>query len=151
MLRADAQTTADGPDNNGTAGPATPRSFAWFAEDQARPAQDHSAGQPTPGSGPPATTRTVPKVVHGAADGTRTRALPESSQARPIASRLTAEGRPVSRRALRSEGVKGSNQALNALAHRIKAELADAAALPAGLEDAVPRSLSLPAEGGPGR
>jgi hypothetical protein len=40
------------------------------------------------------------------------------------ASRLTAAGRPVSRRALRSEGIRGSNQALNALARTINAELA---------------------------
>ncbi len=61
------------------------------------------------------------------------------NQARLIASRLTAAGKPVSRRALRSEGIKGSNQALNALARRINAELADAG-LPAELEDAAPRS-----------
>ena len=63
MLRADAHTAADGPDNNGTAGPATPRSPAWSAEDQAGPAQDQTAGQPTSGSGPPPRTRTVPKAV----------------------------------------------------------------------------------------
>ena len=67
-------------------------------------------------------------------------ALAEISQARLIAGRLTAEGRPVSRRALRGEGVKGSNQALNALARRINAELADAAARPAGPEGGAPRS-----------
>ena len=78
-------------------------------------------------------------MVHGTADRTRTPALAEISQARLIASRLTAAGKPVSRRALRSEGIKGSNQALNALARRINAELADAA-LPAELEDAAPRS-----------
>jgi hypothetical protein len=49
---------------------------------------------------------------------------------RLIASRLAAAGKHVSRRALRSEGIKGSNQALNALAARINAELADAATLP---------------------
>ena len=140
MLRADAHTAADGPDNNGTAGPATPRSPAWSAEDQAGPAQDQTAGRPTSGSGPPARTRTVPKaVVHGTAGRIRTPALAEISQARLIASRLTAAGKPVSRGALRSEGIKGSNQALNAVARRINAELADAA-LPAELEDAAPRS-----------
>jgi len=49
---------------------------------------------------------------------------------RLIASRLAAAGKYVSRRALRSEGIKGSNQALNALAARINAELADAETLP---------------------
>jgi hypothetical protein len=130
MLRADAHTAADGPDNNGTAGPATPRSPAWSAEDQAGPAQDQTTGRPTPGSGPPARTRTLPKAVHGTAGRTRTPTLAEINQARLIASRLTAAGKPVSRRALRSEGIKGSNQALNALAHRINAELADAAGPP---------------------
>jgi hypothetical protein len=44
MLRADTHTAADGSDNNGTAGPATPWSLAWSAEDQAGPAQDQTAG-----------------------------------------------------------------------------------------------------------
>jgi hypothetical protein len=136
MLRADAHTAADGQDNSGTVGPATSRSQAWSADDQAGPAQDHSTGQPTSGSGPPARTRTVPKAVHGTAGGTRTPTLPETDQARLIASRLTAAGKRVSRRALRSEGIKGSNQALNALAARINAELADAAALRAGSDGA---------------
>jgi hypothetical protein len=140
MLRADAHTAADEPDNDGTAGPATPRSPAWSAEDHAGSAQDHSAGQPTSGSGPPARTRTVSKAVHGTADGTRTPTLPETDQARLIASRLAAAGKRVSRRALRSEGIKGSNQALNTLAARINAELADAAALRASPDGAAARS-----------
>jgi len=37
-------------------------------------------------------------------------------QARLIARRLAATGKPVSRRALRSAGVKGSNESLSALA-----------------------------------
>jgi hypothetical protein len=45
-------------------------------------------------------------------------------QARIIALRLAAAGKPVSRRALRSGGVTGSNQALNALARTINTELA---------------------------
>ena len=45
-------------------------------------------------------------------------------QARVIARRLAATGKPVSRRALRSSGVTGSNEALNALARMINAELA---------------------------
>ena len=104
-----------------------------------RPRTTAQAGR-RPGPVPRARTRTVPKaVVHGTAEGTRKPALAEINQARLIASRLTAAGKPVSRRALRSEGIKGSNQALNALARRINAELADAAR-PAGLEDAAPRS-----------
>jgi len=130
MLRADAHTTADGPDDKGTAGPVASRPPAGSAEDQPGPVRDQAAGQPTPGSGPPAKTRTVSKGIHGTADRTRTPAAAEISQARLIASRLTAAGKPVSRRALRSEGIKGSNQALNALVRRINAELADAAATP---------------------
>jgi hypothetical protein len=42
MLRADTHTASDGPDNNGTAGPAAPRSPAWSAEDQGTgPGPDH--------------------------------------------------------------------------------------------------------------
>ena len=131
MLRADAHTAADGPDHAGTAGPATP----WSAEDQAGPTQYRSAGQPRSGSGPPARTRTAPKTVHGTADEARTPTLPGTDQARLVAGRLITAGKRVSRRALRSEGIKGSNQALNALATRINAELADAAALPASQDD----------------
>jgi hypothetical protein len=130
MLRADAHTAADGPDDTRTAGPVASRSPAWSAEDRAGPVRDQAAGQPTSGAGPPAKTRTVPKAVHGTADRTRTQTLPETDQMRLIASRLAAAGKHVSRRALRSEGIKGSNQALNALAARINAELADAATLP---------------------
>jgi hypothetical protein len=132
MLRADAHTAADGPDHAGTAGPSTP----WSAEDQAGLAQDQSACQPRSGSGPPARTRTAPKAVRGTADEARTPTLPGTEQARLVASRLTTAGKRVSRRALRSEGIKGSNQALNALATRINAELAEAAALPASPDDA---------------
>jgi len=136
MLRADADTTADAPDH-GTGGPATP----WSAEHQAGSAQDQSAGQPRSRSrsrsSPPARARTAPKAVLGTADQeARTPTLPETDQARLVASRLTTDGKRVSRRALRSEGIKGSNQALNALATRINAELADAAALPASPDDA---------------
>jgi hypothetical protein len=88
-----------------------------------------------PGPIPHLGTRPVPKAVDGTAYETRTAPLPETDQARLIASRLTAAGKRVSRRTLRSEGIKGSNQALNALAARINAELADAA-LPARPDDA---------------
>jgi hypothetical protein len=44
--------------------------------------------------------------------------------ARGIARELAGAGQRVSRRALRSRGVKGSNEALNALALRLSAELA---------------------------
>jgi hypothetical protein len=50
-------------------------------------------------------------------------AHPQKQQALRIALELGDAGRPVSRRALRSGGIKGSNEALNTLAHMIKAEL----------------------------
>jgi hypothetical protein len=128
MLRADADTTTDAPDQ-GTRGPAVPRSPAWSAEDQAGAAQDQAASQaPLGGSGPPAGTTTA-QQDHSARAAT---AVPSGiSQARVAASRLTAAGRPVSRRALRSEGIRGSNQALNVLARTINADLAGTAIVPA--------------------
>jgi hypothetical protein len=48
-------------------------------------------------------------------------------QARMVARRLAAAGKPVSRRGLRSSGVRGSNEALNALARLITSEMAGAA------------------------
>lgn len=138
MLRADAGTTADAPDH-GTGGPAGPRSLAWSAEDQAGVVQDQTAPQAPPArSGPSARTRPAPQPDHD------TRAATASasgiSQARVAASRLTAAGKPVSRRALRSEGIKGSNQALNALARAINAELAGIAVVPARPGNAVART-----------
>ena len=129
MLRADAGTAADGLDNR-PGGPAVSRSPAWSAEDQAGAARDQAMPQaPLPGSGPPAETTTAPQQDH---DPNATASSPAGiNQARAVASRLTAAGRPVSRRALRSEGVRGSNQALNALACTINAELAGIALVPA--------------------
>ena len=49
-------------------------------------------------------------------------------QALLVALRLAETGRPLSRRALRSGGVSGSNEALNALARAVNAQLANAAA-----------------------
>lgn len=45
-------------------------------------------------------------------------------QAHLIARRLAAAGKPVSRRALRSGGIRASNAALSALASTINTELA---------------------------
>jgi hypothetical protein len=53
-------------------------------------------------------------------------AEPKMDQARVIARRLAADGKPLSRRALRSDGVKGSNDALSRLAREINAELGNA-------------------------
>ena len=138
MLRADADAAADAPDH-GTGGPAGPRSPAWSAEDQEEAAQDQTAPQAPPaGSGPSARTRPAPQQDHDARAATANAS--GISQARVAASRLTAAGKPVSRRALRSEGIRGSNQALNALARTINAELAGIAVVPARPGNAVART-----------
>jgi len=54
-----------------------------------------------------------------------------NEEALRIARKLAAEGRPVSRRALRCSGVKGSNANLNALARLLNAELAAGQEMPA--------------------
>ena len=138
MLRADAAAAAADTPDSGIGGPVVSRSPAWSAEDQAGAAQDQAAPMaPLAGSGPPAGTMTA-QQDHSARAAT---AVPSGiGQARVAASRLAAAGRPVSRRALRSEGIKGSNQALNALACTINAELAGTAVAPARPGNAVVRT-----------
>lgn len=102
------------------------------------PGQNGAGPGHPPTSGPPAGTTAVPQPDHDAA--ATAPALSGTGQARLAARRLTAAGKPVSRRALRGEGIKGSNQALNALASMINAELAGAAALPARPGNAAARS-----------
>jgi hypothetical protein len=138
MLRADAGAAADGPDH-GIGGPAVSRSPAWSAEDQVGAPKDQvTPPDPLAGTGRSAGTRAAPQQDHNARAAT---AIPSGiGQARVAASRLTAAGRPVSRRALRSEGIKGSNQALNALARRINAELAGIAVVPARPGNALVRT-----------
>ncbi len=135
MLRADAGAAE--PPGNRSPGPSTPRFLACSCEDQAGPAQDQAAPQaPLSLAAPgPSGTRTASQQ-----DRDATAAAPSLSgigPARLAASRRTAAGKPVSRRALRSEGIRGSNQALNALARMINAELAGPSALPARPGNAV--------------
>jgi hypothetical protein len=128
MLRADS---AAGATDNRIEGPATPRSPG----DRGVPGPDQAAdGQALTAASPPAGTRLSPHQDHGATART-TRPDPRAGQqradhARVIGRRLAAAGKPVSRRALRSNGVKGSNEALNALARKISTELAAAPAPP---------------------
>jgi hypothetical protein len=137
MLRADAGAAADGPDS-WTGKPAVSRSPAWSAENQADAAQDQAAPQaPLAGSGPLAGTTTAPQQDHDARASASSLGI---SQARVAASRLAAAGKPVSRRAQRSEGIRGSNQALNALARTINAELAGTAVAPARPGNAMVRT-----------
>ena len=135
MLRADAGIAADAP-GHGTGGPAVSRSPAWSAKYQADVTQDQAAPMaPLAGSCPSARTRVARQQDHDARAATASPA--DIGRARLAASRLTAAGRPVSRRALRSEGIRGSNQALNDLARAINAELAGAAVVPARTGNAV--------------
>jgi hypothetical protein len=76
----------------------------------------------------PGQTLTLPqRDVHGLAEypaPAPRAAEPDIDHARGIARELAGGGQRVSRRALRSRGVRGSNEALNALALRLSAELA---------------------------
>jgi hypothetical protein len=132
MLRADA-----GP-GHGTRGPAAERPPARSPEDQAGPGPDQTASAGTSAeTGPPAKTATVPRQdLRRAGPKTNTPGQTETNQARLTASRLAAAGKPVSRRALRSRGIRGSNAALNALAREINAELAGTSRVVPGLDGA---------------
>jgi len=125
MLRADAVHSPD----TGTGGPATPRSSAWSldlsAGDQGGPNQDHARDGRF---GSPVDARRFLPQEPGV-DARTTAPEPRDAwhqmdQVHLIARRLAAAGKPVSRRALRGGGVRGSNAALNALARTINTELA---------------------------
>ena len=137
MLRADAtprgRTGHPGPQDRRVLVPARP------GGDRDGPARDQAAGLPTSGCGPPARTRTVSKGVHGTADRTRRPTPAEISQARLIASRLTAAGRPDSGVPCAVRG-QGSNQALNAWRPGSTPSWQTLQPLPAVLEDAALRS-----------
>jgi hypothetical protein len=126
MLRADAAEVQ----HSGTGGPAAARTPGdQGREDQTGPVQDQATGNgPPTGPNPPPRTGPSPHQSHGSPGRTATApaartARPDIDQARIIARRLAAAGKPVSRRALRNAGVKGSNEALNALARTINTEL----------------------------
>jgi len=125
MLRTDADA-ADTPDSR-TGPPGVLRPVVWSSEDQDRPDRrrldvdrDRPArrdqNDPEPGS----------RYGRGIGSGPRP-AGSQVDQARMIARRLATAGKPVSRRALRSGGVAGSNEALNSLARMINTELAGCA------------------------
>jgi hypothetical protein len=120
MLRADADAR-DTPDS-GTGPSATPRSLVRPSQDQARDRQrpqasgDRSARPIQNGAGP------RPRGPGMARPGPRS-AQSQMDQARAVAQELAMTGRTVSRRVLRTAGVRGSNEALNGLARMINAEL----------------------------
>jgi hypothetical protein len=126
LLRADAETTAAS--DNGTRPAAALRSLSSSSQDRdkldrARPQtdRDRSPSRDQNGETPgPQRGRGVTRPGFQAA-------RPQADQARIVAHRLAAAGKPVSRRALRVGGVRGSNEALNALARMINSEMAGAA------------------------
>jgi hypothetical protein len=130
MLRGDA-TAADHRDGR-PAGPAGEQSPGWSAEDQPadQPDQDHAArtaGRTSPPArtsepaSPPGPAGPPSPAKHPSPDPSRQK----DERALRIARELAAAGKPVSRRALRNGGVKGSNESLNALARMLTAELAN--------------------------
>jgi hypothetical protein len=134
LLRGDA-SARDTPDSR-SAGPADERSPGWSAGDQPadqpedQPDRDHGT-RTTGRASPPARTR-EPRCPSGSAgppgpakDLTPGPPRQQKVPALPIARELAAAGKPVSRRALRSHGIKGSNEGLNALARQLNAELAN--------------------------
>jgi hypothetical protein len=145
MLRAD---TAHAAPPSRTGGPALhPGPGDQDRGDHAGPGQDQSTGDQSTGDQstgdrtpaglrlssrigpPPRRDHAAPAKIAAAPAACTVR--PDTGQARLIAERLAAAGKPVSRRALRSSGAKGSNQALNALARTINNQPAPAGTAPA--------------------
>jgi hypothetical protein len=121
MLREDAAS----PD---TAGPAAAPGPPNSLPDRSGDHPDRSSVSESPASpGPPGPT--IGPSRPGVRASPRTtrpdlhRAEPKTGEARLVARSLAISGKPLSRRALRSGGVKGSNEALNRLAREINAEL----------------------------
>jgi hypothetical protein len=124
MLHGDAMATAPGPGAPGDQRPD--RSAGQVRADQAPSAPDRADDMN--GTGPPRRTRRTSPPDHGD-DGRDRPHAPGTAKAgtgpdRLLAARLIAAGQPVSRRALRAGGVRGSNEALNALAQTVNDELA---------------------------
>ena len=146
MLREDA-AAADRPQDE-SGGPAGARSAGWSVEvqpadhpdqhrdqdhpDQDQPEQvwDQESGITVRASPSPRTSDSTlsPSSVAppGAAERVDSRSRDRGgAQASLVALRLATAGKPVSRRALRNGGVKGSNESLNALARKLNAEFAN--------------------------
>jgi hypothetical protein len=130
MLRDDARAARTG-DGHRT-GPSGRRFVSWSPQDRAWSGPDQGAAEGPVGCGPSPTGGGSSVRDHLAAAGTsrpghRTGSSP-AEQARLVAGRLAAAGKPVSRRVLRSGGIRGSNEALNRLARELNAERASASA-----------------------
>jgi hypothetical protein len=130
MLRGDA-SARDTPDRR-PAGPAAERSPGWSVRDQPadQPEQDHGTRTTGRTSSPAKTSEPVRPPGPAGPPSPSEDLIPgppgqKDVQALRIAHELAAAGRPVSRRALRNGGVKGSNESLSALARQLNAELAN--------------------------
>ena len=129
MLRGDA--SAQDSSDSRSARPSSKRSPDWSAGDQPamQPDQNHAA-RTTVRTSPSARTSEPARPDSAAPPSTDGQLVPgplhqADEQALRIARALAAASKPVSRRTLRSGGVKGSNERLNALARQLKAELAN--------------------------
>jgi hypothetical protein len=121
MLRAGTVDALDsGPVEPGTLGSVSRPPEDQQGPGRKRPAagRDRSASGNHNGPGP------GPLHGHGIAGPGPQPAAPQIDQARTVAWRLAAAGKPVSRRALRRGGITGSNVALNALARTLSTEMA---------------------------
>ena len=126
MLRAAAEAM-NAPDSR-TGQSAVLRSLSWSSKDQdgpacGRPEADRDRPVKRDQDGPAAGPRRGGGITGSGARPTGS----QVDQARMVARRLAAAGRPVSRRALRSGGVTGSNAALGAQSRMFSAELAGCA------------------------
>ena len=88
-----------------------------------------------PETGPRARTATVSRRDHRPGPRTRAPGQAETRQARLIASGLAAAGKPYHGGPC-SQGIRGSNAALNALAREVNAELAGTSRAAPGLDGA---------------
>ena len=123
LLRGDA--TAQDSSDSRSAGPSSKRSPDWSAGDQpaVQPDQDHGT-RTTVRTSSPARTSEPARPDSAAPPSTDGQLVPgplhqADEQALRIARALAAASKPVSRRTLRSGGVKGSNERLNALARQL--------------------------------
>jgi hypothetical protein len=131
MLREDAAAAGHAPASS--PGPAARVPPAWSSAQQPgdqpdRNPPDRATSEPRP----PGRARTLPRRDgHAAAEPVAPvphTAEPGIEHARGIARELAGAAQRVSRRALRSRGVRGSNEALNALALTLNTELANGTA-----------------------
>jgi hypothetical protein len=131
MLREDA--AAAGRAQTTAPGPATRAPLAWSPGGQPgdQPDQnppDRTTIEPRPPGRPRTLPRNDDRAVAEPVAPVPHAADPGIEHARGIARELAGAGQRVSRRALRSRGVRGSNEALNALALTLSAELASGTA-----------------------